>query len=81
MRIMINDCTVCMAKAERSSLIRRKEEEDHRLFTLCRVLVGLACVCLRVRETCLLLSVCTCAFVYLNGLCALPGVGTDASMS
>lgn len=77
---MINDCTVCMAKAERDSLIRRKEEEeDHWLFTLCCVPVRF--VCLRVRETCLLLSVCTCEFVYLTDLCALPGVGTDASMS
>lgn len=67
MRIMINDCTVCMAKAERGSLIRRKEEEDHWLFTLCWVPV--VCVCVCASATCSPVSVCTCEFVYLTDVC------------
>lgn len=70
---MINDCTVCTAKAERNSLIRRKEEEDHWLFTLCCVPIGRVqmCVhvCMYVCETCMVVSVCTCQFVYLTCVC------------
>lgn len=44
MRIVINGCTVCMVKAERNSLIRRKEEEDLWLFTLHWLPGGRSCV-------------------------------------